>query len=118
MSRKIFSNNLVAIYKSKFVLKLNKPEYIGTCIEFSKVLLYLFYYDYIESKYNNKSKQLFTDTDNFMYESKTEDIYEQFSSNKEMLDFISYLTNSKYYDNSDILVIEKNEALQFKNLFE
>ena len=53
-----------------------------------------------------------------MYESKTEDIYEQFSSNKEMLDFISYLTNSKYYDNSDILVIEKNEALQFKNLFE
>ena len=118
MSRKTFSNNLVAIYKSKFVLKLNKPEYIGACIEFSKVLLYLFYYDYTESKYNNKSKQLFTDTGNLMYEIKTEDIYEHFSSNKEMLDFISYSTNSKYYDNSDILVIEKNEALQFKNLFE
>ena len=42
-----------------------------------------------------------------MYEIKTEDIYEDFSNNKEMFDFSDYSTNSKYYDNSNKLVIGK-----------
>ena len=47
MLHKIFNNNLVAIRKSKVSLKLNKPAYIGVCIlEFSKVLMYEFHYDY------------------------------------------------------------------------
>ena len=46
-----------------------------------------FHYDYIKSKYDNKSKPLFTDTDNLMYEIKTEDVYEDFKSDKEMFDF-------------------------------
>ena len=32
MSGETFDNNLVAIYKSKLALKLNKPAYIGMCI--------------------------------------------------------------------------------------
>ena len=41
-------------------------------LEFSKVLLYKFYYDYIKSKYGNNSRLLlFTDTGSLMYESKT-----------------------------------------------
>ena len=86
MSHKIFDNNLVAIQESKESLKLNKPAYIGMCIlELSKVLMYEFHYDYIKNKYDNKSKLLFTDTDSLMYEIKTEDVYEDFGSNKEML---------------------------------
>ena len=42
-----------------------------------------------------------------MYEIKTEDIYEDFSNKKEMFDFSDYSTNSKYYDNSNKLVIGK-----------
>ena len=39
-------NDLVAIRKSKFRLKLNKPAYIGMCIlELSKILMYQFHYD-------------------------------------------------------------------------
>ena len=44
---------------------------------------------------------LFTDTDSLMYEIKTEDVYEDFSNNKEMFDFINCSTKSKYYDNSN-----------------
>ena len=51
--------------------------------------LYEFHYDYIKNKYDNKSKLLLTDTDNLMYEIKTEDVYEDFSSDKEM--FISVI---------------------------
>ena len=41
MSHKIFDNNLVAIRKSKFKLKLNNTAYIGVCIlELNKVLMY------------------------------------------------------------------------------
>ena len=32
LSHKIFDNNLVAICKSKFALKFNKPTYIGKCM--------------------------------------------------------------------------------------
>ena len=42
-----------------------------------------------------------------MYEIKTEDVYENFSSNKEMFDFSNYLTKSKYYDDLKKLVIGK-----------
>ena len=93
MSHKLFDNNLFAIQKSKGSLKLNKLADIGMCIfELSKVLIYEFHYDYIKNKDDNKSKLLFTDTDSLMYEIKTEDVYEDFSSNKEMLDFSNYLT--------------------------
>ena len=108
MSHKMFDNNLVATRKGKVSLKLNKPAYTGMCIlELSKVLLYEFHYDYIKNKYDNKSKLLFTDTDSLMYEIKTEDVYEDFSSNKEMFDLSNYSSNSKYYDDSNKLVIGK-----------
>ena len=69
--------------------------------------MYEFHYDYTKNKYNNKSKLLFTDTDSFMYEIKTEDVYEDFSSNKEIFDFSNYSIKSKYYDNSNKLIIGK-----------
>ena len=40
--------------------------------------MYKFHYDYIENKYDNKSKPLFRETDSLMYEIKTEDVYEDF----------------------------------------
>ena len=100
MSHKIFDlDNLVAICKSKVALKLSKPAYIGMCIiELSKVLMYEFHYDYIKNKCDNKSKLLFTDNDILMYEIKTEDVYDDFSSDKEMFDFRNYSSMSKYYD--------------------
>ena len=42
-----------------------------------------------------------------MYEIKTEDVYKEFSNDKEMYDFSNYSTKSKYYDNSNKLVAGK-----------
>ena len=42
-----------------------------------------------------------------MKSTKTGDVYESFSSNKEMFDFNNYSTKSKYCDGSNILVIGK-----------
>ena len=68
---------------------------------------------------------MLTDTDSLMYEIKTEDVYLNFSSNKEMFDFSNDSTKSKYYDDSNKLVVGKmeNETCSFfilptTNLFE
>ena len=76
-------------------------------LELSKVLMYESHYGYIKNKYDNKSKLLFTNTDSLMYKIKTEDVYEDFSSNKEMFGFSNYSTKSKYFDNLKQLVIWK-----------
>ena len=61
--------------KNKVKLTLKKPAHIWMCIlELSKVLMYKFHYDYIENKYGNNSRLLFTDTDTFMHKIKTEEV--------------------------------------------
>ena len=72
--------------------------------------MYEFQYDYLYNKYDkydNKLKLLFTDTDSLMYKIKTKDVYEDFSSNKKMIDFSNCLTKSKHYDDSNKLDIGK-----------
>ena len=108
MSHKLFDNDLVATRESKVTLMLNKPAYIGMLIlELRKVLMYEFHYNYIKNKYGNNSRLLFADTDSLIYEIKTGDVYECFSNDKEIFDFCNYSTKSKYYDNSNKLVVGK-----------
>ena len=42
-----------------------------------------------------------------MYKIRTEDVYEDFSSDKEIFDFSNYLTYSNYYDDLIKLAIGK-----------
>ena len=99
LRQKIFDNNLVVIHKIKTTLTLKKPANIRICVlELSKVLMYEFHFDYLKNKYGSKSRLSFTDTDSFMYEIQTENVYGDFSKNKEMFDFSNYSAKSKYYD--------------------
>ena len=91
-----------------FTLTLNKRAYDGICmLNSSKVLVYLFHYDYIKNKYGNNSRLLFTDTDSLIFEVKTDDVYEDFSKTKEMFDFSNYSIQSKYYNDSKRVVVGK-----------
>ena len=76
-------------------------------LDLSKVLMYEFHYDYIKNKYGNNSKLLVSDTDSLMYETKTKDVYKNFSKDKEKEVFVfsNYSSRSKYYDDSKILVV-------------
>ena len=101
-------HDIVAIRKNIAILTPTKPVYIKTGIlELSKVLMYRFHYHYIRYIYGNNSRYIFTGADSLMYEIKTEDINEDFSSNRKIFDFSSYSTKSKYYDHSNKLVFDK-----------
>ena len=86
ISQKIFSKTFVAIHQIKPVLTLNKAIYVGfSVLEFSKLLMYKFYYEYIQNKFD--VKLLFTDTDSLFYEIKTKDVYEDSYQDKDLFDF-------------------------------
>ena len=94
-SRKIFNENLVSVHMSKTRLLMNKPIYLGMCIlDLSKIIMYDFHYNYIKSKYADKAKLLFTDTDSLMYEIETEDFYKDISGDvKDRFDTSDYPEN-------------------------
>ena len=92
---KIFSENLVSVHMRKTSLLMNKPVYLGMCIlDLSKIIMYDFHYNYIKSKYADKAKLLFTDTDSLMYEIETEDFYKDISRDvKDRFDTSDYPEN-------------------------
>ena len=69
--------------------------------------MYEFHYDFVKNKYGNNSRLLFIDTGSVMYEIKTENIFEDIIKYKEMLDFRDYSAKSKYYDDSNKLIVGK-----------
>ena len=94
-SCKIFNENLVSVHMKKTSLTMNKPVYLGMCIlDLSKTIMYNFHYNYIKSKYGDKAKLLFSDTDSLMYEIQTEDFYKDISGDvKDRFDTSDYPEN-------------------------
>ena len=51
---------------------MNKPLYLGMSIlDISKTLMYEFWYYYIKSKYKDRAKLCYMDTDSFLFVLKT-----------------------------------------------
>ena len=92
---KIFNENLVSVHMKKTSLTMNKPVYLGMCIlDLSKIIMYDFHYNYIKSKYGDKAKLLFSDTDSLMYEIQTEDFYKDIAGDvKNKFDTSDYPEN-------------------------
>ena len=71
----IINENLVGVEKQKPKLKLDKPIFIGMSIlDLSKQHMYKFYYDVMKPKYGDNIRMVYTDTDSFVFHTKTDDI--------------------------------------------
>ena len=102
----IFSENFVAIHEIKPALILNKPIYVGfTVLELSKWLVYGSHYNFTKKKFD--AEFLFTDTDSFTYEIKSENVYEEFFKWKDLFDFSNFPKDSKFFDDTNKKVIGK-----------
>lgn len=96
-SHSIFSENLVAIQMNKLNVTYNKPIYVGFCIlDLSKTLMYDFHYQYMKPKFFKNIDLLYTDTDSFIYEIRTDDFYSDIKNDLDKFDTSDYSTNNRY----------------------
>ena len=62
----------------------NKPVYLRlSVLDLSKVLMYEFWYDYVNSKYEENANLYYMDTDSFIVYRKTGYIYKDITGNVE-----------------------------------
>jgi hypothetical protein len=98
---------MVNRYKKK--IKLDRPIYAGFAVlEYSKLHMQKFHYDYIKAKYGDKAKLLFTDTDSLAYHIETNDLYQDMYDNKEEFDLSNYIDKDK---NERKFYCDKNKAI-------
>ena len=91
----LISEDLSIIEMKKTKVKMSKPNYLGLSIlEISKTLMYEFWYDYMNPKYNNDVKLCYMDTDSFIMSIKTNDFYKDISNDvKNRFDSSNYEVN-------------------------
>ena len=105
---KYFSKNLLAIEMKKTKVKMNKPVYLAmSMLDFSKTLMYDFWYDYIKPKYGDRAKLCYTDTNSFIIHIIAEDFYKDIANDVE-----KWFDTSNYYENEKRpLPIGKNKKV-------
>ena len=80
----LISEDLSITEMKKTKVKMNKPIYLGLSIlEISKTLMYEFWYDYMQPKYNDNVKLCYMDMDSFIMNIKTNGFYKDISNNFE-----------------------------------
>ena len=87
----------MAIEVKKIRVKMTKPLYLGMAIlDISKILMYEFWYDFINPQYADRVKLCYTDTDSFIIYIKTEDFFKDiFNDVERWLDTSNYNENDK-----------------------
>ena len=85
----IINENPVGVEKRKPKLKLDKPIFIGMSIlDLSKQHMYKFYYDVMKPKYGDNIRMVYTDTDSFVFRTRTDDIYQDLQEINDVTGFI------------------------------
>ena len=83
-SHKKISDYLMTIEMKKTRVKMTKALYLGMSIlDIRKILMYEFWYDYINPKYGDEAKLCYTDTDSSITYIKTEDFFEDIANDVE-----------------------------------
>ena len=104
----IINENLVGVEKQKPKLKLDKPIFIGMSIlDLSKQHMYTFYYDVMKPKYGDNIRMVYTDTDSFVFHTRTDDIYQDLTEINDEMDFSGYDKNHKCFDATNKKVLGK-----------
>ena len=90
-SSDIITDDLSLIEMLRSKVTLNKPIYTGFCVlELSKWLMYDFHYRHMVTKYEQKARLCFTDTDSLCYHVTTPDLYADMKSSMDLFDTSNY----------------------------
>ncbi|XP_031619421.1 uncharacterized protein LOC116338364, partial [Contarinia nasturtii] len=93
----IFEENLAAVEWCRNRIYMNKPISIGMAVlDLSKILMYEFHYDHMKPQYGSNIQLMYTDTDSFIYEIKTDCFYEDMKKNLDRYDTSDYPVNNLF----------------------
>ena len=85
---------------------MNKPVHFGLSIlKLSKILTYEFWYNFVKRKYCTKVKLCYMDTDSFIVNKKTDDIY------KDIAEDVETTFNTSNYELDRLLPKGKNKKV-------
>ena len=92
------SNRLCIVELRPIKTVFNKPIYMGAVIlETSKLHMYEFWYNHLKVKYGDKIKLIYTDTNSFVIEVETDDIYKDMYEDRHLYDFSDYPRWKKFF---------------------
>ena len=98
--------DLMGCEMGKIKVVMNKPVYLGQAIlDLSKIIMYEFHYDYMLSKYGDRIKLCYINTDSYVYDIKTEDFY------KDIAEDVEARFDTSAYSNNRPLPIGKNKKV-------
>ena len=104
----ISPDQLVGVEMEKETITLDKNVSVGfSVLELSKVLMYDFYYNKLKKQYGEKVTLCYTDTDSFIIEIQTDDLYEDLKDMADDFDFSDYPANHPCFDKKNKKVIGK-----------
>lgn len=94
---KIIADDLVIMEMGKTNILMNKPIIVGmSVLDLSKTVMYDFLYNYLIPKYNGKIETCYGDTDSFVVNVETRDIYEDIKADIHMYDTSNYPIPNAY----------------------
>lgn len=104
----VFDNDLVSVESSREKVTLTKPVYVGTAIlDLSKYLMYEFYYFKLKPRYEDNVNLLYTDTDSFVLDLHTEDVYVDMADMSDDYDTSNYPPDHPLYSTVNHKVVGK-----------
>jgi len=107
----IVNSDLVMVRSARAKILLNKPIAVGFCIlELSKLIMYRFYYDYLKPKYGDGCKLLFTDTDSFCCQIRTDDLHRDMAEEIDRFDTSNFEREHPLYSDRNHRVLGKMKS--------
>jgi hypothetical protein len=94
---------------------LNKPIIVGASVlGLSKLLMYRFWYGYVKEKYGDKAKLGYMDTDSFIFQTETEDIYKDMAERPDIFDLDDSKTIGLFKDECPGKIITESIHIRAK----
>ena len=93
----VINESLIIFEQQKKKVVLDRPIQIGvTILEYAKLVMFSYYHDVLKKSFGDRVKLLYTDTDSFVIELRTRDLYADLSVISHTLDTSNFPRENHY----------------------